>query len=235
VGGDGTLNHLLNAVSGHRAIQIGVVPLGTANDLSGAHQSSGKQQGCLDLICVNGRRFVTVGGLGLPADVALQVNQLRGAPAQRSLRRVLGRWIYPAAAAWQILRRGKPLQMRLTYQCPTQGEKRFEGCVALMLVCNLGSLGGTLHASLESSPDDGVFELVLVPEQGRRQLLCTLLSMIRGNINSSPVLRLRATQANIEVTEPRWFFGDGELFTRDTHFELRLAPEKQEFLFLAPV
>jgi len=88
VGGDGTVNRVINAVAG-RNVPVGIIPCGSSNDLAGQLDiPTDFQQACriirsagltdIDLISVNGRYFATCGGFGLAADVARRANAWRG-------------------------------------------------------------------------------------------------------------------------------------------------------------
>ena len=87
VGGDGTVNRVINAVA-DRDIPVGIIPCGSSNDLAGQLGiPSDPRRACrvirsarltdIDLISVNGRYFATCGGFGLAGDVALRANVWR--------------------------------------------------------------------------------------------------------------------------------------------------------------
>ena len=112
-GGDGTVNRVLNAVSGFR-VCLGVSPSAAAtisrgrvgmppDPLAAARRIAAGTATALDLVEANGRRFATVGGLGLVADASALVGragaQGRGC-ARWSARS--GRHAYLLAAAAHI-------------------------------------------------------------------------------------------------------------------------------------
>src|SRR3954469_14965036 len=84
-GGDGTVNRVINAVSGIHAC-LGVLPVGSGNDfarcvglpadpVAAARRIAVGSVTALDVVEVNGHRFATVGGLGLVADTSAVVGR----------------------------------------------------------------------------------------------------------------------------------------------------------------
>src|SRR5439155_1160235 len=129
-GGDGTINRVVNELAG-TGVPIGILPRGTANDfarevdlpLEIAAAARRVLEGgvrAIDVIDVNGRAFVTVGGLGLPAACALSVGRLKraGGLALVALA-ALGPAVYPVVAAANVLLRARRLhRLRITYRRP---------------------------------------------------------------------------------------------------------------------
>lgn len=181
VGGDGTLNRVLNWKEGNCPVLI--VPSGTANDLArnlavplgfreaASLLTTGRPRR-LDTITVNGARFCTAGGLGLPADCALQVSKFR----QSSIHRVrsvdrLGSYSYRLASLLTILT--SPLQqIGINLRLETEERCReFSLNTTGVLIANQGRIAGELVFSPLSRDDDGYFEVALFHSNRRRDLL----------------------------------------------------------------
>ena len=85
-GGDGTLNLALSGIGGDRALPLGILPLGTANNLARTSGNSGRPggRGCevaatrrrrrIDLGWVNGRYFFTTASIGLSVRIAEELS-----------------------------------------------------------------------------------------------------------------------------------------------------------------
>ncbi len=238
VGGDGTVNQVVNALRGNR-LPVTILPAGTANDFSRelgfssdptevlARLKSGRIRD-VDLLDVNGSRFCTIGGLGLPANGALSVSRWRrNHRLLASCIKVLGSSVYPVSVLANILfRPGISSAIELTYRAPGDGgESHLEVGTSGVLIANQGCLAGGLCISPESRNDDGVFEIVLLPSGTRAQLLKMLLKLVRGDpLSSSDVTLYQANEARLRCPQPCAFFGDGELLRTESEFRLSIQP-----------
>jgi diacylglycerol kinase family enzyme len=129
VGGDGTINGILDGLVGSPTA-LGILPSGTANDLAAGCAFPKdiaaacavilrRQFRAVDLIAVNGRYFVTGGGFGLPAAVAARANNLKNRPrAGQIFQRLLGDELYVTsalAALFNYSQKQLPLAVRWEY------------------------------------------------------------------------------------------------------------------------
>ncbi len=120
-GGDGTVNLALQGIRPHD--QLALLPLGTANDLARSLnlplKSPRVQLGRrrrIDVLQVNGRRFCTTGGLGLPADIAHRVNEIRtGSAWVNRMYGVLGSTIYAVVSAFVVVAGPRRHRLRLRW------------------------------------------------------------------------------------------------------------------------
>lgn len=234
VGGDGAINLALDVLPDGTV--LGLIPAGTANDLAraldmslvpeDAAQAVHRPARAIDLLVVNGRRFCTTGGIGLPAQVAKVSNRLKKV---RGLSRVLGHQVYTAVAGGHILGRpGLRRTVTVAWTCALTGQPRtLTSEVYGVLVTNVGSVAGGL-VLCDAQLDDGVFEICLLPARGRLRLLELLWSLTpepgeaprRARAGALPVLRARS--ARLECDEATDFFGDGEILAHGQVFEIRL-------------
>ena len=237
VGGDGTVNQVITALHGN-PLPVTILPAGTANDFSRelgfssdptellARLRVGRIRG-VDLLDVNGRRFCTIGGLGLPAHGALSVSRWR--KTHRLLAssiKVLGTSVYHVAVVANILfRPGISSTIELTYRVPGDSvESHLQVRTSGVLIANQGGLAG-LRVSPESRNDDGVFEIVLLPPGTRAHLLKMLFKLLGGDpLSSSDVTLYQASEARLRCPQPCVFFGDGELLETAAEFRLSSRP-----------
>ena len=118
VGGDGTVNEVLNGITGTKTA-LGIIPTGTANDLASFYHIPSDVEkacdvilennlSCVDLICVNGRYYVTSGGIGLPCEVVRIANNIKlKSLVGRFLGQFLGSRIYMLAVLCALVKKSK--------------------------------------------------------------------------------------------------------------------------------
>lgn len=242
-GGDGTINHLINALS-ERPLLLALLPLGTANDLArnlkvplglseaAALINEGTRRR-IDLIEVNGQRFCTVGGLGITSNSALMVSKLcaRGRLAARAVQR-LGPSVYRLTALFNILLRPRVSQrIRIAYRDVLKSDCHLEIDAHGLFIANQGSLGGGLSLSPRSNNEDGVFEICVLPVGSRAHLVRVLARMMRGApLSSKQLLVIQAIGATITCQRDDHFFGDGELLCAGQEFSLSIHPRALEVI-----
>lgn len=233
VGGDGTVNEIVNGVIGAN-VRIGIVPVGTANDLARYHQIPLDPEsacrviadGCtraLDAIRVNGWHFVTVAGLGLPCGAVKEANYLRNhSRATQLISHLFGSKLYLAALALiykRYTRQGIRLRLRTA-------ETFWRGNAFSVIVANQPSLGRSFLVSPAAANDDGLLDLFAITEtQDRHALLQTVTSTVGGHReNPHNVIRLQSRRLHVETSETVPFFGDGELHGADCIFDFEVVP-----------
>ena len=221
-GGDGAVNLVVDALAG-RPVPVVVVPAGSANDLARAVHDSAR---AVDVLVVNGRRFCTVGGLGIPALVARRANAVRAHPVAHALLRYVGRGLYSALALAEIARRAQP--RRVTVRVVVDGEEReIVADVDGLFVCNQPMVAGIVTVCSHAKNDDGRFEIALVHAGGRRQRAATFARMVAGRaLSDADVAIVSAARAEILVDEPVGFFGDGEELAFGSRFEVDVRPRE---------
>ncbi len=232
-GGDGTVNLALRSLRSQDSLCV--LPVGTANDLARSmgmpilKRRSLRSPSCLgfgtehqvDILSVNGYRFCTCGGVGIPAAVAERVNTLR---RTSGILRGLGNSIYVALGAERALVNPKPLDLFIEWEdehgCTQQRRFHTPG----VFVTNQSRVAGKLTIAEGASNCDGTFELVVLPAGGRRTLLGELVRFRLGLPGRSAALHFRARRARLTSSEVIPFFGDGETLLRATQFDVCIEP-----------
>ena len=235
-GGDGTINVIVNAIAGTGAT-LGILPMGTANDFArqlGLAQNlevaarrivSGRLKN-VDVIAVNGRRFCTVGGLGLVTECAMSANRLKAAGHPlRPIARCFGSAIYPVVAVAKILLGGR-CTWDLNLEWTEPGNKKSATLRATlhgMFFANQRVLGGALTLPADSCNDDGLVDLCVMHAGHRLRLLGTVLALRTARPVDRRVISVhRASRVRIESGIELGFLGDGELLCAGRHFELEV-------------
>ncbi len=246
VGGDGTLNRCLDALLPYnrKGIPIGILPAGTANDFAVSLGMSltvdcvkrAIQQGqtrSIDVVRVNGKPLITVGGTGIGSLLLDEVEKARqgsGAVIVGALHRLIKSDLYSLLALKNILlgniseqdTASATFRFRATTTDDGNGKTAVnEFTTTCMMLCNQGKLGGDLTICPESSTADGKFELFASLGLGRAALAQTLLNFKRARPNQNAIM-LRARSMVLEELDGRdiVFFGDGEVIERAPRIEL---------------
>jgi diacylglycerol kinase (ATP) len=233
VGGDGTVNRVINRC--HPAgLRLGLIPRGSANDLGAELEIpndlehawrvvEGGWYAQIDLLSVNGARFVTCGGLGLATEVAARANAWKARAGWIGrLARSLGPLVYPLATLAEVrARAGRPLRAVVH----ADGVARSVDLAAL-IVSNQARFGRWFSASPLASNRDGHLHLCgIETPRSRARLLRVCLQLLRGRPERcSEVFQLRATSMTIETDEEVTFFGDGEALARGRRFRIEVLP-----------
>jgi diacylglycerol kinase (ATP) len=236
-GGDGTLHHAVNAI-GDARVTLAPLPLGTGNDfcrgvglatlgraLAAIRQ---RQSRPVDLLDVNGRRVLTVAGLGVVARSALRVGRLtRPGSALRPPLRALGRNAYLFAGGLHLLlepRLSAPVLVR--WRATTSGATdATQGIYYGAFLAVRPPLGAGMRLPLDVPPDDGRFEIVLVEPAARLKVAWNLPRLRRGRPLSDGILRIhQATECEIAWDGGSSVLGDGEDLGRAACVRARVLP-----------
>jgi len=217
MGGDGTVQGLIQAVWGHD-VKIGIIPAGGGNDFAAALglpqdpiQASQKLFNCeprrVDVVMArtddgNKRIYVGGGGIGLDAEAAKY--------AANHYRRWPGRIRY-VAAALHALQRFEPLRVRAQVWTPDFGELESEVLVACVL--NSPTYGGGIRLAANARVDDGLVDLTLLDYLGPSQVIGLLPRLLMsGEIRLPGMQKAQCTRARLEPDRRCLFHGDGEIF-----------------------
>ena len=220
VGGDGTVNEVLNGLAGHD-VPLGIVPLGTANDFArqvGIPEDAGHALHLilhgdpvrLDSAELNGRRFLNVSAGGIGAQATAET----GAAAKAALG--------PLAYGLTGLRKLVTLETRqLRFRLP-DGEHAHDA--VLFAVGNARVSGGGMPVTPLASVNDGLLDLCVIERMGRAELARLALKVRRGeHLDESGVHYYRAPWVDVLADEPLDVNVDGEQL-RATELRYRARP-----------
>ena len=202
-GGDGSVKCVLEGLLG-RGIPIGIIPAGTANNLSrtlGIPQDV--RQACeviargrtslIDLARVNGAYFVSVAGIGISTQVHSDV-------ATKN-KRFLGPLAYGLQAVRAIQRsRGFRFQIKT-------GDQLIKGHALQLTVCNGKHFGALLEIREDASVTDHKLDLLVIK---KTRWFRGVLSVFFQN-NSESVVRTTAERIEVRTWPPLSIDVEGDI------------------------
>jgi YegS/Rv2252/BmrU family lipid kinase len=217
VGGDGTLNEVVNGVA-ERDIDLATIPLGTGMDfgrtygiptkfddavrvaLDGATRTV--DAGRVDYRTWEGtdarRWFANVGSVGMSGAVAQRAN---------GMSKVLGGKVTFFYALTRVFLEWENTEVRVTLD---GGERR--GRMHDVVVANGVWHGGGMMLAPGASPDDGLFDVVLIGDVSRLDFLTTAPKIYKGKHVEHP---------KVEVVRTSWVTVDA-----DEHLPIEVEGEQ---------
>jgi diacylglycerol kinase (ATP) len=224
IGGDGTVNEVVNGVAGTEA-EIAVLPCGTGQDFGRTHGipdrfddavrvALGDVTRTIDLGRVEcegaeSRFFANVGSAGMSGSVARRANSMTKAFGGRAT------FFYALTReflAWQNTRVVVELD----------GGVRREGPMHDVIVANGRYHGGGMKLAPEAQQNDGAFDVVLIGDVTKPDFITTAPKLYSGRYLSHPKVELlRSPTVAVEAAEPLPLEVDGEpIGTTPARFEV---------------
>lgn len=229
LGGDGTMQALVNATYGFDAV-LGVLPAGGGNDFAaGLRLPKDPEAAAEAILCgqtklvdlarvhtANGRTrfFLGGGGLGIDAKAARHANG--------AFRHLPGRSRY-IASALRALCNFNPIGVKVEF--PRNDLPAIETKVLLAAVLNTPTYGAGIRLAPEARLDDGWLDAVIVEDLAMVQILALLPRLIRsGELLTPQVRRFRVKAVKLSTDRPTMFHGDGEILG-PTPVEIEIVPQ----------
>ena len=227
MGGDGTVNEVINGLmtaAGPRSpgTQLAIAAAGTGKDLVrsigtrtfvqmldalDAGHTTAIDLALLTYVDVDTgaeatRFFANVADMGLGADVARRIET---SPSGKALGGMVS-YLVQAVKTIRVFK-GKEIQLKL------DGETAFEGLAQMVVFCNGAYFAGGMRIAPLSSLRDGLLDVIVLEDVGRRELLTSLLPRVYlgRHIGQKGVHHFTAKQATIDTPEPFMVELDGEL------------------------
>jgi YegS/Rv2252/BmrU family lipid kinase len=216
VGGDGTVNEVANGIAG-LGVELAVIPRGTGWDFVRTHGIPRKLEGAIE-IALNGRTrevdlgraryrgwdgaereslFANIASAGMSGAIAKRTNETSKA---------LGGKVSYFWATLAVFSRWRNGEVRVL----VDGEEH-TGRMHDVVVANGRYFGGGMMICPEAEPDDGRFDVLLIGDLTKRDLMLTLPKTYRGTHLPHPKATvLRGVQVEVETPEPLPVELDGE-------------------------
>ena len=228
-GGDGSINKFINEyqklpLNKRKSINLGIIPCGRANDLARALNLplntekafdiiQNRKTKQIDIIKVNNSVFITGGGLGLPAEIIVDVNKLSKNFFTRIIKKLLGDSVY----LWVTLKK---------FIFGYEGIEDEKNKLLAVYILNQSFIGKNFNLAPEAKNNDGYFDakFVKIPPTFLSKFK-TLSKGSKGEIDKlNWVSREKVKKLKIILKEPSYFMGDGELFEKGNEFKIEVIP-----------
>ena len=234
-GGDGTLGEVVNGAAGWANAAVTNVPKGTGNDflrIFGPHAKtrfadlaalSAGPQAAMDLMDCNGTLGIGVICAGVDARVAADMHKYKALPL------VTGTGAYVLSLIVNVLFKGitRPTVI------DTEGV-HMAGETAIICICNGRYYGGGFMPVAEAMPDDGILDMLVVPDIDRRTFARLVGKYAKGRYRECPgvVRDFHGTAITYSSEEEIVTVVDGEVL-RGRSFTVKLSDKKVNFFYPA--
>jgi YegS/Rv2252/BmrU family lipid kinase len=228
VGGDGSVNEVVNGIAGRPGIELAVIARGTGWDFARSLSLPHAADRAID-VALHGRAreidlgratyrpwsggetqawFANIASVGMSGAIAQRANDTSKA---------LGGKVSYVWATLAVFTRWNNGEVTVT----VDGEQR-RSRMHDVVVANGPYFGGGMKICPEADPADGVFDVLLIGDLTKRDLLVTLPKTFRGRHLPHPKAELlRGTEVTVDAREPLPLQLDGEQpGTTPARFEL---------------
>jgi diacylglycerol kinase (ATP) len=210
VGGDGTLNEVVNGLAEqeYRPL-LGVIPVGTTNDFARALDLPRDDiLGCVDVIATgvpmpvdigkaNDQYFMNIAGGGKMTELSYEV------PIK--MKTMLGQLAYYLKGI-EMLPSIRPTNVTIEYD-----GKIFEGEIMLFLVSLSNSVGGFEKLAPDSCMNDGMFDMIILKKANIADFIRIASLALRGEHVKDPlVIYTKANRVKVNTHEKMQLNLDGE-------------------------
>jgi diacylglycerol kinase (ATP) len=229
VGGDGSVNEVVNGIAESEGVELAVIPRGTGWDFVRTYGIPRDLDRAIDIALHGTTReidaglvvyrtwsggeakawFANVGSAGISGAIAQRANE--------SSKTLGGRLSYYWATL-AVFFRWQTGEMRVRVDDVERSGRMIDA-----MVCNGRYLGGGMMMCPEAEPDDGLFDVLLIGDVTKRDLAFVLPKTYRGKHLPHPRLEvLRGRVVAVEADEPLPIELDGEQpGTTPARFEIR--------------
>jgi diacylglycerol kinase (ATP) len=217
VGGDGSVNEVANGIAGLPDVELAVIARGTGWDFVRTYDIPREVAAAVE-VALNGRtREIDLGRAhfrrwdGSEAEsifANIASAGMSGAIAQRAneTTKALGGKVSYAWATFAVFARWKTSEVRVTV-----GDEVRTGRMHDVVVANGRYFGGGMMMCPEAEPDDGLFDVLLIGDLTKRDLIVTLPKTYKGRHLPHPKAELlRGATVAVEAPEPLPIELDGE-------------------------
>jgi len=172
VGGDGTINRVLNSIVGTKNV-LGYIPYGTGNDFYKTNKEileNGINK--IDLVKINDKHFINIACFGIDADIGNNNDIVHSKIIPKKQR-------YNMSLLYNFIKY-KPRELEILIN-----DKDIKDDFTTVVVCNGRYYGGGYKIGYNAKLDDGLLDIYLVPKINKLKTAKLIMSMKKGEHEKS--------------------------------------------------
>ena len=218
VGGDGTINRVINMIANTPNI-LGCIPFGTGNDFFRTNKELLKDGiNKVDLIKINDKYFINTACFGIDADIANCEDLVHSRLVPRSQR-------YNVSILKNFMIY-KPRHLKLLIN-----DNEYENDFNTVVLCNGRYYGGGYKIGANALIDDGLLDIYLARKTSKIRMMKLLLKIKSGKHGSDKsVEKINARKVYIESANKIKCNIDGEILEADK-FDIEVIPNGIEIYY----
>jgi diacylglycerol kinase (ATP) len=217
VGGDGTVNEVVNGLFDVEGAELAVIPRGTGVDFVRTYGIPTRLEAAVEVALAGGTRQIDLGRVGYRAWSGQYGEQLfaniasvgmSGAIAKRTneTTKTFGGKASYLWATLAVFARWQPTEVRISVDDEIRGGRMHD-----VVVANGRYFGGGMKICPDASPDDGLFDVLLIGAVSKADFIRTMPKIYRGTHLPHPKAELlRGRVVSVESDEPIPVELDGE-------------------------
>lgn len=209
VGGDGTLNEVVNGVVGSKNM-LGVIPCGSGNDFYKTLEKLDDTMPLIDVGKINGKYFVNIVSIGIDAEVANNASIMKKIKLPASQ-------IYNASIVYTFFKyKFKNIEVEI------DANKRNGKCT-ILTICNGQVYGGGYKIAPSAALNDGYFDVYFV-DKIQKPLILRVFAMLKKGTHESHknVHKSKATRVKFKCRYDLVCNVDGEILI-DNKFDIKMV------------
>jgi len=227
-GGDGTINHVVNGIApDFDKITLGIIPLGTGNDLARTLDIPFDPLAALELLLTGEKKTIDLLKLDYSGKNLYCINVASGgfsgqvreniSDEQKKNWGPLSYLIGAIATIPDIT----GYETRISYE--NGAEEQIN--ILNIIVANCRTVGGGVNVAPVANPEDGLLDVITVKYDTALKTAGVLAQLALGNyINNAIVNHRRAKAVRISAMPGMWFSVDGELISEEANVLFTLIP-----------
>lgn len=212
VGGDGTVNEVLNGIVGSKNI-LGVVPAGSGNDFYKTLLEIEENFPVFDVGKINDMYFINTVCFGLDAEVANNIDlmKLKGVPKSQ---------LYYASILYTFSKyKFKDISFKLN-------KTKMSGKFTIVTICNGRYYGNGFNIAPNASYCDGLFDIYFVDKMSKPRMIPLILKLKKGEHEKSPLVNNKQDNTIYVKSEVDLVCNvDGEKLL-EKEFKIKLIPKE---------
>lgn len=240
LGGDGTINEVVNGIQDFSITTLGYIPIGSSNDFARSMKLSREPEKILlqilspsEYAYINigrltyqghTRRFAVSSGIGFDADVCFH-NTTSG--IKRLLNKLkLGKLSYTAVALF-LLMALRPRPVTLT----VDGHRKHFKRVFFVAAMNQRYEGGGFKFCPDADPGDDLLDIIVIADMPKLKALLLLPTAYKGwHVLFKGVHTFSCKEVHVTAETVLPVHTDGEPVIQDSNISFSLEPEKLKFI-----